>query len=83
MSRDANKQRLIQMITAELRRSGCDVINAHGDADVDIVKAAVEASLVHPTTLIGEDTELPVLLLYYAKRDSKDLYFRSDKTKLS
>ncbi len=81
MSRDANKQRLIQMITAELRRSGCDVINAPGDADVDIVKAAVEASLVHPTTLIGEDTDLLVLLLYYAQGDSKDLYFRSDKTK--
>ena len=53
----------------------------HGDADVDIVKAAVEASLVHDTTLIGEDTDLLVLLLYYGQRDSKDLYFRSDETK--
>ena len=82
MSRDANKQSLIQMITAELRRSGCDVIHAHGDADVDIMKAAVEASLVDPTTVIGEVTDLLVLLLYYAQRDSiKDLYFRSDKIK--
>ncbi|KAK4298605.1 hypothetical protein Pmani_008001 [Petrolisthes manimaculis] len=81
LSRDFNKQTLIKMIIAELRRSGCDVVNAPGDADVDIVKAAVRASLVHTTTLIGEDTDLLVLLLYYAQRDSKDLYYRSGKAK--
>jgi len=57
------------------------VISALGDADVDIVKAAVEASCVHTTTLIGEDTDLLVLLLYYAHEHSKGLYFRSDKSK--
>ena len=43
--------------------------------------AAVDASLLHTTTLIGEDTDLLVLLLYYGQGDSKCLYFRSDKTK--
>ncbi len=33
------------------------------------------------TTLIGEDTDLLVLLLYLAAKDCKDLYFRSDKHK--
>ena len=34
------------------------------------------------TTLIGEDTDLLVLLLYHAAaNDCKDLYFRSDKGK--
>src|SRR6218665_119506 len=35
------------------------------------------------TTLIGEDTDLLVLLLYHAASDCKDLYFRSDKDKVN
>src|SRR6218665_3942397 len=47
-----------------------------------IVKAAVEMSSHKSTTLIGDDTDLLVLLLYHAASDCKDLYFRSDKDKL-
>ncbi|KAK3870931.1 hypothetical protein Pcinc_023902 [Petrolisthes cinctipes] len=47
------------------------------DADMDIVKAAIKASQHQPTTLIGEDTDLPILLLYYAEANNN---FRSDKT---
>ena len=78
MSRDSNKQGLIYLISDELQKQDCIVINAPGDADVDIVKAAVEASSHHSTTLIGEDTDLLVLLLYYAHIDNKELYFGSD-----
>lgn len=81
LSRDINKQRLIQIISGELKERGCTVINATADADVYIVNAVVETSLLHTTTLIGEDTDLLVLLLYYSHGDSKDLYFRSDKSK--
>ncbi|KAG7169069.1 hypothetical protein Hamer_G018838 [Homarus americanus] len=46
---------------------------------MDIVKAAVKAS--HQlTTLIGEDTDLLILLLYYAEANNRGLYFRSDKS---
>ena len=41
LSRDTNKQRLIRMISDQLRENYCTVANAHGDADVDIVKTAV------------------------------------------
>lgn len=68
LSRSCNKQGLINLMTEELEKKGCTVINASGDADVDIVKAAVKASEHHPTTLIGEDTDLLILLLYYAGR---------------
>ena len=80
LSRDSNKQGLIDLISGELRKRGCHVINSPGDADVDIAKAAVEASRYRATTLIGEDTDLLVLLLFYAQPDSKDLYFQSDKS---
>ena len=78
LSRDSNKQGLINLISDGLRKRGCNVINASGDADVDIVKAAVESSHLHSTTLIGEDTDLFVLLLYHAHAEYKNLYFRSD-----
>ena len=41
LSRDTNKQRLIRKISDQLRERDCTVVNAHGDADVDIVKMAV------------------------------------------
>ena len=56
LSMDINKQRLIYMLSDGLKERNCSVINAPGDADVNIVKAAVDASRLNTTTLIGEDT---------------------------
>ena len=76
LSRYTNKQRLIRMISDQLRERDFTVVNAHGDADVDIVKTTVDTSLQHTTTLIGEFTDLLVLLLYYAQGEVTNLYFR-------
>jgi hypothetical protein len=81
LSRDINKQRLINLISTEIEQKGCTVINTAGDADVDIVRSAVDASLLYSTTLIGEDTDLLVLLLYYAQENGKGIYFKSEKPK--
>lgn len=81
LSRDSNKQSLIRLVSAELRNRGCTVVNAPGDADVEIVKAAVSTSLLHTTTLVGEDTDLLILLLHYTQPASKNIYFRSDRSK--
>ena len=81
LANNSNKQALIYMIGDHLRQKGCHVIHAEGDADVDIVKAAITMSSCKSTTLIGEDTDLLVLLLYLGVKDCKDLYFRSDKHK--
>ena len=79
LSRHRNTQSLIDIISSELRRKECRVINSLKDANVDIIKAAVEESYRRSANLIGEDTDLLVVLLYFAKLDCKDLYFRSDK----
>lgn len=81
LANNVNKQALIHQIGDHLRQKGCHVIHAEGDADVDIVKAAITMSSYKSTTLIGEDTDLLVLLLYLGAKDCKDLYFRSDKHK--
>ena len=57
------------------------MINAPGDVNVEIVRTAVESAVKHSTTLIREDTDLLILLLFYEKASDKDLYFRSDKAK--
>ena len=82
LSNGSNKHALIQLISGRLREKGWHTIQAEGDADLDVVKAAVAMSAYKSTTLIGEDTDLLVLLLYHAAaNDCKDLYFRSDKGK--
>jgi hypothetical protein len=68
------------MISDELKERGCTVVNSIGDADVDIVRAAVESSLLLTTTLIGEDTDLLVLLLHYAQSREIVRAFISDQT---
>ena len=69
-----NKHALLQLISGRLREKGCLTIQAEGDAELEMVKAAVAMSAYKSITLIGEDTDLLVLLLYHAAaNDCKDL----------
>ena len=79
LSQGSNKQGLINMISDRLREKGCTVMNAEGDADYDIVQAAIAVSEYKTTTLIGEDTDLLILLLHHMDSHKKSLYFRLDK----
>ena len=42
LSRAINKQQLINLITNEMKKRGTSIINAPGDADVEIANAAVD-----------------------------------------
>ena len=80
LANTSNKERMVQVIGDTLQKSGCQVFYENGDADVKIAKTAVEESLTKNVTLIGEDTDLLVLLLYHCVEESDFiLYFRSDK----
>ena len=46
------------MISNGLRKSGCHVVQSEGDADLEIVRAAIALASLSSTTLIGEDTDL-------------------------
>ena len=78
LSKGSNKQALIDIISTRLRENGCNVVNCAGDADTEIVHMTIEASKYGSTTLIGEDTDLFVLLLYHMKPEQKSVFFRSD-----
>ena len=81
MSRDKTKADMIALISTALTKRGCYVIQSPGDADVDIVKATVERSRHCTTTLVGEDTDLLILLLHYSRTNDLIIYFRSDANK--
>ena len=48
------------------------------DADVMIVEKALESAKHIETVLVGEDTDLLILLLHHAKPDMKDIYFTTE-----
>ena len=51
---------------------------AKGDADTMIVKATVECSLQINTILLGDDTDLLVLLCYHCEFSSQDVFFQPE-----
>ena len=51
------------MLSRCLQQNNCPRYQAKGDADLLIVKTAVESAQVMNTVLVGEDTDLLVLLL--------------------
>ena len=58
------------MLGSKLEIAGCTILYAKGDADTMIVKAAVECSLQINTIVVGDDTDLLVLLCYYCEFSS-------------
>ena len=62
LSNDMNKHALIKLISGRLREKGCHTIQAEGDADLDIVKAAVAMSeLLVTLSCTSERLQAPVL----------------------
>ena len=79
----ANKQRFIQYIRDNLERAGCIVDHAKDDADVLIVPTTVASVLRNETVLIGDDTDLLVLLLPHAEMDALEVFLKSEPKKSS
>ena len=61
-----NKKRFISTLSEELAKKNCETHHASGDANLLIVQKAV---------LVGDDTDLLVLLCYHASLESHDLFF--------
>ena len=70
-----NKQRFIFMPSEELKKNNCEVHHASGVVDLLIVMKAVQSANSNNTVLVGDDTDLLVLLCYHASIESHDLFF--------
>ena len=78
LSNAKNKQRFINLLSDALCRANCQVKQAPGDADVTIVRAAVDSGQSTPTVLVGDDTDLLVLLCYHTDIHGCDVFFRPE-----
>lgn len=50
-----------------------------GDADCMIVAQALDCAKTGVTVVVGEDTDLLILLLYHTKRDAQDIYLQQSR----
>ena len=66
-----NKLQFIFMLSRVLEKN----CNASEDADLLIVQKAVQSATTNNTVLVGDDTDLIVLLCYHANLESHDLFF--------
>ncbi|KAK3743952.1 hypothetical protein QZH41_002713 [Actinostola sp. cb2023] len=73
-----NKQRFINLLSDRLKEAGYTTIHASGDADLCIVQTAVRLARFNETVLVGDDTDLLVLLCYHVEVDSHDLFFKPE-----
>ena len=84
LANSENKQDFIFMLSRCLEENGCNTIHAEADADVLIVQTAVKCAENRDVALIGEDTDLLVLLCYHANLQNNRIFFKSEpKQKLS
>ena len=84
LSNSENKQELIFMLSRFLEANGCKTVHAPSDADVLIVKTAVECAENREVVVIGEDTDLLVLLCYHTSLEVNKIFFKSEpKQRLS
>ena len=81
LSNSVNKQNFIQQLGNNLQAAGCEVFHASSDADVLIAQKAIEMANEQNTVLVGDDTDLLVLLLHYSITTSKDLFFAPEPKK--
>ena len=54
-------------------------IQSVGDADLLIVKTAIDSASNKTAVVIGEDTDLMILLLYHAKNSGCQIFFTSEQ----
>ena len=66
LANKTNKQQLIKMLSEHLEMRNCEVHHAPGDTDLLIVQKAVETVTRVNTVLVGDDTDLLILLCYHA-----------------
>jgi hypothetical protein len=79
MSNSHNKQAFINMLCEKLNEHDTRYKNAVDDADLLIAQTAVDCALSSEVIVIGEDTNLLVLLIHHVNQQCKRVIFKSDK----
>ena len=75
LANPSNKQRFINLLSETLMKLGFQIHHAKDDADCLIVKTTPDVAASSTTVLIGEDTDILVLLLYHVTDNHHGVYF--------
>ena len=75
LANPSNKQRFINLLSETLMKLGFQIHHAKDDADCLIVKTTLDVTASSTTVLIGEDTDLLVLLLCHVTDNLYGVYF--------
>ena len=78
LSNSENKHRFLSLMSFYLEQAGCESRHAKGDADFLIVQTAVESAKSKSTVLVGDDTDLLILLLYHVDMSGHQVYFKPE-----
>ncbi len=79
LSNMKNKSQFITLLSHCLRADGQIVNNSTGDADTMVVASALQfASQGNATTVVADDTDVLILLMYHWKENMADVYFLSE-----
>ena len=73
-----SKQRFIRMLGQNVAHVVCETRIANGDADVQIVETTVQSAMSCETILVGDNTDLLVLLSFHVKEDSCEVFFKPE-----
>ena len=75
-----NKQHFINHLGRSLSQHGFDTVHAAADADRVIVQTVLDMARDISVVLVGEDTDLLILLLFHLTPDHCPVYFTSTKS---
>ena len=74
-----NKQRFLEMLAIKMNEAKLQAIQSSGDVDLLIVQTAITSAATRPTVVIGEDTDLLILLLHHVNEDCQRIFFTSEQ----
>ena len=75
-----NKQAFLEHLTLYMNSHNITAIQSHGDADTLVVSTAVTAASFSNVVVIGEDTDILILLLHHYQHDNThNMFFMTDK----
>ena len=70
-----SKQQFIYLLSEKFQQAECTTVHATGDADLLIVQTAAECAKNGTIIVIGEETDLLVLLCMHADISQSDIIF--------
>jgi hypothetical protein len=81
LSNKSNKVELISLLSKAFKDHGHEVYVCKGDADTKIVSTALEVAKLFKTTVVADDTDVALMLLYHWHPGIHEVYFFQERGK--